>query len=119
MYNKIMDYGDVNEVVIPPYKDIRGKRFGFVRFFWVEDIWVMTAKLENIIIVGKKIYANIPKYQRSKGVLMRGEEEKKRENEIHIPLRGGLNKRDTGTERVINRNKGNGARKRYEKRSYI
>lgn len=59
MYNIFRDFSDADEVVIPPKKDRRGKRYMFVRFKKVEDVRLTMVKLENIIIEGKKNYANV------------------------------------------------------------
>ncbi|XP_058742698.1 uncharacterized protein LOC131615243 [Vicia villosa] len=56
--------GDVVEVVIPPRRNRFGKRFGFARFKNVEDEKFLAIKLDNILIDGKKIHVNQPRYSR-------------------------------------------------------
>lgn len=67
--------GDVVEVNIPPKQKKFGKRFGFARFKNVEER-LLAVKLDNIIIDGRKIYANQPRFSRSEG---KGREEVKRQ----------------------------------------
>ncbi|XP_058726434.1 uncharacterized protein LOC131597779 [Vicia villosa] len=57
-------HGEVVEVVIPPRKNNLGKRFGFARFVGVEDAMTMAIRLDNILIDGNKIRANIPRFER-------------------------------------------------------
>lgn len=56
--------GDLVEVVIAPRRNSGGKRFGFSRFVEVEDARLLAVKLDNVIIEGNKIHANIPRYER-------------------------------------------------------
>ncbi|XP_058739184.1 uncharacterized protein LOC131611080 [Vicia villosa] len=65
LYNIFRDFGAVDEVVIPPKRDVRGKRYGFVRFFTVKEPERLAIKLDNIFIDGRKIHANLPKYSRA------------------------------------------------------
>lgn len=37
MFEEFQSYGDIDEVVIPSKRDIRGNQYGFVRFFDVKD----------------------------------------------------------------------------------
>lgn len=64
MWDVFKKFGDVDEVVIPPKRDKRGKRFGFVRFFGVRDPSFFAIKLDNIIIGSKKMFVNLPRFQR-------------------------------------------------------
>ncbi|XP_058749527.1 uncharacterized protein LOC131622508 [Vicia villosa] len=57
--------GDIIEVVISPRRNKFGKRFGFARFENVEDGRVLAVKLDNILIDGRKIHANLPRFSRS------------------------------------------------------
>lgn len=52
------------EVYIPGKRDRRGRRYKFARFRKVMDDRVMAAKLDSIQIEGKKIFANITRFQR-------------------------------------------------------
>ncbi|XP_058775700.1 uncharacterized protein LOC131649953 [Vicia villosa] len=67
MFEIFADFGLVVEVVIPPKRDKRGKRYGFVRFRKVRDARLLEAELDNICIKDKKIHANVPRFQRGGG----------------------------------------------------
>ncbi|CAL5204993.1 unnamed protein product [Lathyrus oleraceus] len=58
-------FGEVDEVVIPMKKDVRGKRYGFVRFFNVADSTRMACKLDNIFVENVKLQVNIPRFSRN------------------------------------------------------
>ncbi|CAK8566571.1 unnamed protein product [Lathyrus sativus] len=58
------EYYLVLEVIIPSKRDKRGKIFSFVRFRNIEDSRMMAIKLDNIMINGRKVHANIPWFQR-------------------------------------------------------
>lgn len=62
------DYEEINEVIIPPKKDIRYKRYEFVKFYKVQDERVMSTKLDKIFIKNGKIHANLPRYQRGRAM---------------------------------------------------
>lgn len=64
MLRAFSHYGAVMEVVIPPKRDKRGKRFGFVRFRDVRESERFAVELDNIIIGSKKIHVNLPRFQR-------------------------------------------------------
>lgn len=64
MFEIFEHYGLIDEVVIPQKRCKRGKRYGFVRFRMVGDEAALTIKSDNIFIKSKKIYTNIPKFQR-------------------------------------------------------
>ncbi|XP_058765551.1 uncharacterized protein LOC131639053 [Vicia villosa] len=57
--------GRVVEVSISPRRNSLGKCFGFARFIDVEDERMLGVRLDNVQILGKKIHANIPRFQRS------------------------------------------------------
>ncbi|XP_058750760.1 uncharacterized protein LOC131623755 [Vicia villosa] len=59
--------GEIEEVVIPPRRDKHGRRFGFVQFFNVKDEEMMATKFDNIILEGRKIFANLPRFRRVNG----------------------------------------------------
>ncbi|XP_058759866.1 uncharacterized protein LOC131633166 [Vicia villosa] len=59
--------GNVVEVVIPARRNRFGKRFGFGRFKGVQDEKLLAIKLDNILIDGKKIHVNKPRFNRSEG----------------------------------------------------
>lgn len=50
------------EVVISPRMNKLGRRFGFARFREVEDVIMLVVRLDNIMIDGKKIHANPPRF---------------------------------------------------------
>ncbi|CAK8534234.1 unnamed protein product [Lathyrus sativus] len=64
MFEEFKHFGLVKEVVVPPKRDKKGKRYGFVRFRDVEDARVLAIILDNIMIGGKKIHANIRRFHR-------------------------------------------------------
>ncbi|XP_058747116.1 uncharacterized protein LOC131620113 [Vicia villosa] len=56
--------GNAVEVAIAPRRNKIGKRFGFARFSDVEDARWLGVKLDNVAFEGKKIHANVPRYER-------------------------------------------------------
>lgn len=54
--------------MIPPRRNKFGKRFGFTRFAEVVDGRILGVKLDNIVVDGKKIHVNLPRYARSNQV---------------------------------------------------
>ncbi|XP_058746534.1 uncharacterized protein LOC131619461 [Vicia villosa] len=58
--------GEVVEVSISPRRNKFGKKFGFARFVEVEDARILAVKLDNVIMEGKKIHANIARFDRIK-----------------------------------------------------
>lgn len=62
MYEKFQRFGEVDEVIIPTKKDIRGRRYGFVRFFGVNDAKMLVTKLDNIFMGKQKLFVNIPRF---------------------------------------------------------
>lgn len=65
MYEVLQSYGDIYEVVIPSKRDIRGIRYGFIRFFEVRDVENFYVKLDNIFIERRRIFVNFPRFQRN------------------------------------------------------
>ncbi|KAF1894928.1 hypothetical protein Lal_00022422 [Lupinus albus] len=61
IFNK---WGKVIEVVIPSRVDKYGKKFGFVRFWNVNNSKQLAANLDQIWIGSYKIWANLPKFVR-------------------------------------------------------
>ncbi|XP_058747156.1 uncharacterized protein LOC131620160 [Vicia villosa] len=59
--------GTVAEVFISPKRNGIGKRFGFARFSEVEDGRLLAVRLDNILILGKKIHVNLPRFARGVG----------------------------------------------------
>lgn len=66
MYNIFKDFGEIEEVVIPPKWDKRRKWYSFVRFRNVENERMLATKVDNIIINRWKVYTNIPRFQRGR-----------------------------------------------------
>lgn len=58
--------GNVKEVAISPRRNNAGKRFAFARFCDVEDGRLLAIRLDNILIEGRKIHVNLPRFDRSK-----------------------------------------------------
>ncbi|XP_058746554.1 uncharacterized protein LOC131619483 [Vicia villosa] len=58
--------GKAVEVSISPRRNSRGKRFGFACFPGIEDGRLFAVRLDNIIITGRQIHANLPRFQRGK-----------------------------------------------------
>ncbi|XP_058765384.1 uncharacterized protein LOC131638856 [Vicia villosa] len=56
--------GNTVEVAIAPRRNKLGKRFGIARFSDVEDARGLGVKLDNVAFEGKKIHANIPRFER-------------------------------------------------------
>lgn len=62
MYEVFWKFEDIDEVVIPSTRDIRGQRYGFIRFFEVKDARLLATKLDNIFIENKKLFFNLPRF---------------------------------------------------------
>lgn len=57
--------GDIDEVCILRNMDKRGRRYGFARLFNVRDDKIMETKLDNVFLEGRKLHANVPRFQRN------------------------------------------------------
>ena len=55
----------VKEVFISKHRNRWGRRFGFVRFFMVPNVFKLEKELDQIFIGDMKLYVNLPKYRRS------------------------------------------------------
>ncbi|KAI5411237.1 hypothetical protein KIW84_056385 [Lathyrus oleraceus] len=62
MYEFFQYYGKLDEVIIPSKKDVRGRRYGFIRFFNVTDSRLLATKLDNSFLDNVKLHVNIPKF---------------------------------------------------------
>lgn len=62
MFDIFTYFGLMDEVIIPPRRDKRGRRYGFVRYRKVRDERMLEVELDNICIRDKKIHANVPKF---------------------------------------------------------
>lgn len=58
------ELGEIDEVVIPPKREKIDRRYGFVRFFNVKEEKLLATKLDNIVLEGRKIFANLPRFKR-------------------------------------------------------
>ncbi|XP_058783878.1 uncharacterized protein LOC131658623 [Vicia villosa] len=56
--------GKLVEVAISPRKNRFDRKFGFVRFEGVEDGRMLAIRCDNVMIMGIKIYANLPRFER-------------------------------------------------------
>ncbi|CAK8534102.1 unnamed protein product [Lathyrus sativus] len=65
-------YGVISEVFISAKRDKRGNRFGFAKFRKVHDPRILACNLDSIVLEGKKIYVNIPRFSK--------------ENKRHLPV---------------------------------
>lgn len=54
-------------MVIPPRRNKLGKRFGFVRMINMEDVRLLAVRLDNILVDGRMIHANLPRFDRNRG----------------------------------------------------
>ncbi|XP_058775830.1 uncharacterized protein LOC131650116 [Vicia villosa] len=61
---ELQELGEIDEVVIPPKWDKRGRRCGFVRFFNVEDEKLLAIKLDSLVLEGRKLFANLPRFHK-------------------------------------------------------
>lgn len=64
-YKLFEEFSEIDEVVIPPNRDKRGKKYDFVHFLEVRDERSLVLKLDNLMIEGRKLFANIPRFQRA------------------------------------------------------
>lgn len=62
LYNVFKEFNDIDEVIIPPKRDIRDKRYGFIRFFKVNDKRLLATKLDNIFLGNMKIEVYTPRF---------------------------------------------------------
>lgn len=69
--------GDIDELVIPSKMDIRGKRYGSVRFYNVSDEDLLAMELANIFISRRQIFANLSRLQRKQAQSVVEDEMKK------------------------------------------
>lgn len=56
------------EVAISPRRNKFVKKFGFVKFKEVEDGRLLAIFFDNVMVLGKKIHANISRFERSSTV---------------------------------------------------
>ncbi|CAI8600797.1 unnamed protein product [Vicia faba] len=75
-------FGNVVEISIAPRRNKLGKKFGFVRFKDVADAQILAVKLDNVIVDGKKIHANLPRFERKVGTVLGNPLKATRANEV-------------------------------------
>lgn len=61
---ELKELGEIVDVVIPSKRDRRGRRYSFTRSINVEDEKLLAIKLDNVILEGRKLFANFPRLQR-------------------------------------------------------
>lgn len=64
LYEEFKSMGDIEEVIISPRRDRRGRRYGFVRIFNVSNDRMLATKLDIVFLEGRKLFANIPRFKR-------------------------------------------------------
>lgn len=63
MFEVFKVFGDIDdEVVIPSVRYIIGRRFGFMRFFDVNNDRVLVTKLDKIFLGKHKLFINLPRF---------------------------------------------------------
>lgn len=55
---------EVVEVIIYPRRNKWGRRYGFARFSGMDDIRILGVRLDNVLIDGVKLHANLPRFGR-------------------------------------------------------
>lgn len=65
MFFEFKDLGVIDEILIPAKRYWRSQKYGFVRFVNVEDPRLVEVKMGNLWLEGKKLTANLSKFQRS------------------------------------------------------
>lgn len=61
---ELKECGDIVEIVIPQRRDRRRRRYGFERFANEGDTDLLAIKLDSIMLEGRKLYVNLPRFQR-------------------------------------------------------
>ena len=56
--------GDVREVFIARNRNKSGRRYGFVRFKWVNNARKLERQLDNLVLEGLKLHLNLLKHGR-------------------------------------------------------
>lgn len=62
LFFELKEFGELDEVVIPPKRDRRGRIYGFARFLNVADEKYLAIKLDSVILKGRKLFANLPRF---------------------------------------------------------
>lgn len=72
LYNAYKDLWNIDEVIILEKRDRRGRRYTFVQIFNVKDERLMATKLDNVFLEGRKLFANLSRFQRKQVFKRRG-----------------------------------------------
>jgi len=65
MFKVFQRWARVKEVFVSRRLNKWGRRFGFVRFFYVRNVRWLEGELDQLIVGNRKLYVNIPRYRRS------------------------------------------------------
>jgi len=57
-------WGDIREVFIARNQNKSGRRYGFVRFKWVDNARKLKRQLDNLVLGGLKLHMNLLKHGR-------------------------------------------------------
>lgn len=63
LFFELKEFGELEEIVIPPRRDKNGRRYGFTRFLNVSGENMMEIKLDNLVLEGRKLFSNLPGFQ--------------------------------------------------------
>lgn len=74
LYNEFKALGNIEEVIIPKKRDVRGRRYSFVIFIEVRDARRLTMKMDSMFLEGRKLFANLPKFSMEGGMKNLAEE---------------------------------------------
>lgn len=66
LFFEFKELSEIDEVVIPPKRDRRERRYDFVRFIKVKDVKLLTIKMDSLVLEGRKLFVNLPRFQRVK-----------------------------------------------------
>lgn len=66
---ELKDLGDIFEVFIPNKRERSDRRYGIARIINVVDEKILVIKHDSVILEGRKLYANLPKFQRLVNVM--------------------------------------------------
>ncbi|CAI8614642.1 unnamed protein product [Vicia faba] len=66
------DFGEINEVIIPPKRDKRERKYRFVRFFNVRDERTLTKKLDNTLLMAERSLPTYPNFKENRLLVTKG-----------------------------------------------
>ncbi|KAI5447519.1 hypothetical protein KIW84_015104 [Lathyrus oleraceus] len=61
LYKLFEEFGVIDEVIIPRKRDKKGRKYWFIHIFDVSDMRRLMLQLDNLLIEGRKLFANIPR----------------------------------------------------------